>query len=106
MEFEPAELVAVIRPGTPVELAVSGDLDLATVDQFGAAIDAVLATQPEHVVLDLAGVGFIDSAGIKGMVKLANRCQSIGAALTTVNASAQARRILELTRLTDLFDLR
>ena len=105
MEFDPAELVAVIRTGPPAELALTGDLDLATVDQFSAAIDEVLADGPAQVVLDIGGVGFIDSAGIKGMVKLATRCEAIGAALTTINASAQARRVLELTQLADMFDL-
>lgn len=106
MESESVELVAVIDPGPPVRLAVSGDLDLATAEQFAAAIDEALATEPEQVILDLAGVAFIDSAGIKGMVKLANRCRLMGAALATINSSAQARRVLELTQLADLFDLR
>ena len=106
MEPESVELIVVIHPGPPVELAISGDLDLVTVDQFAAAIDEALSTEPHEVVLDLAGVSFIDSAGIKGMVKLANRCRSMGASLTTINASAQARRVLELTKLADMFDLR
>lgn len=106
MEADPADFTAVVRPGSPAELLVSGDLDLASVDQFAAAIDELLAMVPEHVTLDLAEVGFIDSTGIKGMVKLANRCRAIGADLTTVNASTQVRRVLELTQLAELFDLR
>ena len=106
MEVDPADFIAVLRAGSPAELLVSGDLDMASVDQFAAAVDELLATEPEHVTLDLTGVGFLDSAGIKGMVKLANRCRGIGAELTTVHASTQVRRVLELTKLTELFDLR
>lgn len=105
MEPDAADFVAVVHSGRSGELVVSGDLDLATVDQFAAAIDELLETEPERVVLDLARVGFIDSAGIKGMLKLADRCRATGATLTTVNASTQVRRVLELTKLTDLFDL-
>ncbi|MCA1690375.1 MAG: STAS domain-containing protein, partial [Actinobacteria bacterium] len=50
------------RAGRAV-IAVTGELDLATVDDFAAAVEAQLPDGP--VLLDLSGLSFMDSSGVR-----------------------------------------
>ncbi|GAC69961.1 STAS domain-containing protein [Gordonia soli] len=42
----------------------SGDIDMQTAADFALALDRVLGTSPEGVVLDLSQVGFFGSSGL------------------------------------------
>jgi anti-anti-sigma factor len=48
-----------------VVLSVTGEVDLATAEQFQAAFDHVLQQQHEVLVIDLTGVGFLSSVGLR-----------------------------------------
>jgi anti-anti-sigma factor len=62
--------VRVIEHG----LAISGELDLAAADDFRQFASMVLDGKQE-VVLDIAHLAFIDSAGIKAILRLVeNTC--------------------------------
>jgi anti-sigma B factor antagonist len=54
--------------GGGTHIAVSGEIDISSADRFAAAIDAQLPSGP--VVLDLSAVSFIDSSGIRALVRL------------------------------------
>jgi anti-anti-sigma factor len=45
-------------------LRVRGEVDAASAGDLAAALDGVLRDHPRHVVLDAAGVTFIDSNGV------------------------------------------
>ena len=51
-------------------VAIAGDLDMATVPRVSAALEAEPAPSAGAVVIDLAGVTFMDSTGIAALVKL------------------------------------
>lgn len=71
--------------GVPV-VGVFGEVDGAVADDLRLAIDRastrMLAT--DRVVLDLRGVEFIDSEGLKVLIDATHRLQSIGAELRLV----------------------
>jgi anti-sigma B factor antagonist len=46
-------------------ITVGGELDLATAPQFGDAVGEALAAGP--VLVDLRGVSFMDSAGVRAL---------------------------------------
>ena len=49
---------------TPPVLKIEGEIDLATTDDLGAALERVLTDTPD-VVVDLEGVTFIGVAGVR-----------------------------------------
>jgi anti-anti-sigma factor len=51
-------------------LTVRGDLDAATADAFCQRLAEVAGGSPRRLVIDLAGVGFLDSAGLRAFVRL------------------------------------
>jgi anti-sigma B factor antagonist len=82
-----------------VIVSVTGELDMATVDQVATALqDAMARGRP--VVLDMTGLRFFSSAGLRLLVRLRE-----GASVDVRLAGDQrvVRRPLELTGLLDLF---
>src|SRR5579862_7286986 len=82
-------------------VAVSGDLDLDSAPQLGAAL---LAASGAVVEVDLARVTFIDSQGVNALVQARRRLEARGAQLVCTGASARVRRLLELLQLGSLLE--
>lgn len=58
--------------------------------------DALLARTPRTLILDLGGVGFMDSSGV-GLILGRQRCaRSLGGTLRIQHAPEQLRRVLRL----------
>ena len=99
----------MLTPPTPasspvpaMELAWSGEVDLAGAPVLADEVDA-LALGPGHrVVLDLSGVDFMDSSGLHVLVRLHRRVEEVGGELSVRDPSPQVRHLLELTGLLPL----
>jgi anti-sigma B factor antagonist len=100
-EKSPVEDLFTIRAsrasdGT-VRLLLAGELDLAGRPQLTACIDDLLdESAVTGVVVDLAGLTFIDSTGISGLVVSHNRAQELGKTLSAEGSRGQVREVLEL----------
>ena len=81
-------------------LALSGEVDPYTTEQLDAAIDEALATDP-RLVLDLAGVTFIDSAGLRSLIRAQRAAESTAGSLVLRAPRSSTLRVLEITGLTD-----
>jgi anti-sigma B factor antagonist len=85
---------------TRAVVTVAGSLDLQTRDALREAGQAALAdASAGALVLDLAGVTFIDSTGIGAIVGLAGDAADIGRAFSLRNPSPRVTRILTVTGL-------
>ena len=80
-----------------VVLTLEGELDLATTPMLKTALALLHAggTCP-LVMLDLAGVGFMDGAGVGCITRAARRLGERGVALAVIHPSRPVRRLLEL----------
>jgi anti-anti-sigma factor len=98
VEANPEELT--IRhhvDGDALVIEVSGEIDLHTASELQRTVEQ-LSPFPHPVALDLGGVGFIDSTGIRALLAINNRAtETTGEALTIRNATDGTRRLLELT---------
>ncbi|MFC4466289.1 STAS domain-containing protein [Streptomyces xiangluensis] len=56
---------------TVIEL--SGELDLLATTELATSLDAVCATQPRQLVLDLRKVTFLDCSGLSLLCRIRNR---------------------------------
>lgn len=89
----------VAEPWEPrkVCLRVTGELDLATAPQLRSSLTDAL-NGAEEVVLDLGGVGFIDSTGLAAIIAGANAAEAAGTSFQLATPLPdQAKRLLELT---------
>ena len=77
-------------------IVVTGDVDAHSVSDLSRELDR----RPGAVVLDLSGVGFIDSSGIRVLVETHSRCRDVGTVFHIVAVSAPVRRLFEITGLT------
>jgi anti-anti-sigma factor len=92
--------VSVGRSGATVRLAVAGELDLATAPLLADHLAAVGAPGAD-VVLDLAGLTFLDSSGVTLLLGAARRAARDGWALRVAGLPEHARRVLELCGVLD-----
>lgn len=100
--------VAATRTGRGWVLAISGDLDLTTAEALAPAVAQVIGAvdgQPAPVLLDLAGLAFLDVAGARALVA-AVQALPVGHPVTVGSISPPASRLLvllgwELERLPD-----
>ena len=88
-----------IEEVSPQELRVAGELDRMTSDRFDEAAQSVIVgTGP--LVLDLSRVRFLDSSGVRSLVKLGLSMR--GRALVLREPSDPVMRVLVMTRLDEV----
>jgi anti-anti-sigma factor len=94
--------VAMTTTNGRASLTLSGELDVAMVPR----VRSRLAGFAGDVELDCAGLTFIDSAGINLFVELHHDLAGAGAKLTLVNPPHCVARLLELTAVDRLVEVR
>jgi anti-anti-sigma factor len=83
----------------------TGELDVAATPQLTTVL-AMTSTAPgRRVVLDLAGVEFIDSSALGTLLKAGSELEQADKVLEVVAPQGAVRRLLELTNLTGRFSL-
>lgn len=68
-------------------------------------VKTLLANGKKKLVLNLAGVPMIDSAGLGTLVGLHHSAVSCGASLRLCNLTSMLREVLQITRLLTVFDV-
>jgi anti-sigma B factor antagonist len=81
-------------------IVAKGEIDLASAPRLDSAIDSFTG---QEVVLDLRGVEFMDSAGLKVLLSQRSRLESSGGSLRLVLGEGAVMRLLELTSVSDAF---
>ena len=79
-------------------VALHGELDLATAAGLAEWLDDLAGSD---VVIDLAGLTFMDSSGIGAIARARRRLAASGTSLVVVRPQPQVLRLLELTGVTD-----
>ena len=82
-------------------LVLGGSLDIATRSAVIAAGESVLEDGPQHLVLDLRDVSFIDSTGFRALLEVNRSAQAAG---TQVVLKAPSRRVVRLLEVIGLID--
>jgi anti-sigma B factor antagonist len=85
--------------------SIAGDLDISATN---ALTDRLLAFGAEHghtVRLDMAGVEFLDSSGLRCLTKVFGELASFGGELRVVDPSPAVVRVLRLVGVEDMFGI-
>lgn len=89
--------IDVRHDGGRAILVLAGELDLASAEILQRAVDdPTLAAEP-MLVLDLEQLQFIDSTGLRIILKALERCRSRGQEFAITRGSPQVQRLLSIT---------
>lgn len=83
------------------QIAIIGELDIASVNAVEQDLQRILIGRPDRVVFDLGKLAFMDSSGIALMVQLAN---SVGS-MEVRKATSIVRRVIEIVGLSEVLGL-
>jgi anti-sigma B factor antagonist len=79
-----------------VELAVSGELDLATAEGFEPLLMETIESTDRTVTVDFANCSFVDSSGVRTLIVAARMLEKSGRTLRITGARAQVRDLFEM----------
>ncbi len=88
--------------GEAYRLRLAGELDIAGIETAQAALAAAAETAPARLVIDLSGLAFIDSSGLRFIIATRALCDERGIELSLVPGGLAVQRIFEVTRLDQL----
>jgi anti-anti-sigma factor len=86
-------------------VVVHGEVDIAVVDTFEAAIDAAIRESVGAFIIDLSDLHFIESTGLHVLLRARGLLSREDRQLAVVCPHGPVRRALELSGLSDQFAL-
>ena len=89
---------ARVGDGTYV-VSATGELDLHTVDQLDTELEQALTHGAQRVVVDLAGITFMDSTALGAIVAAQRKLQLAEGELALVSDDPRIVRVFEITGL-------
>jgi len=84
---------------------VIGRVDSTNAAELGSAMDKSVDDGKTNLVLDLSGVEYMSSAGLREMVRVLKRVKRTGGDLRIANPSERVREVLELAGLDSIFEI-
>jgi anti-sigma B factor antagonist len=86
--------------GAVAVVALGGDLDMSGAGALEAEVERLRAADGlQAVVLDLRALEFLDSSGLRAILKVDMDSRDGGARLVLVRGAEQVQRVFELTRM-------
>jgi anti-sigma B factor antagonist len=87
-----------------VVVVLRGELDVAVAVRIVAEL-SVVAARERDMIVDLAGLEFIDSSGLAALARVRKQARHAGGDLLLAAPQGQVLRLLSLTRLIDVFSV-
>ena len=84
--------------GKHAEIAVAGEIDASTQDQLRAQLLDVIERGAKDIVVDMGGVTFLDSSGLRGLIEAIQR----GAAVTLLNLQPAVKLVFDIVEIPGL----
>lgn len=92
--------IAIDRDGDDVRLIVSGEVDLESSRALSEALSEVVSSR--QVSLDLTGVGYMDSTGLRTILVAKEELERAGGNLNVVAASNIVNRLIQISGVSEL----
>jgi len=99
------DLQVDVVSAAPLIVAVSGEIDIATVVKLLEELLGAMRRHGARLVLDLSGVTSMDCTGINALLAIRRRARFEGGWVRVPQASRSARKVLVLTGLHQEFAL-
>jgi anti-anti-sigma factor len=85
-----------------IQVSLRGELDLASARQMEEHFASIDEQQPSRVVVDLAGLAFIDSSGLRVLLLADARAKERGYELVLLPGQEPVQRVFEMTGALDV----
>ena len=95
--------LSTAQEGDAVLVRVQGDLDVATAADLWSHLSGLIEGGEVRIVIDCAGVTFLDSSGIATLVRCFRRVTPIGGSVRLRRVSPRVLEVLTITSLTSVF---
>lgn len=96
-------VVAQERDPQTMLVTVNGEIDAASSGALRGGVKDALAGGYKRVVLEMTGVSFMDSAGLRALIDTQALAENSGGTVRIEAASEAVSRLLEMTALTERF---
>jgi anti-anti-sigma factor len=87
------------QQGGQLRVALAGELDIVNAPELESQLATIEADAADTLVLDLRGVEFIDSTGLRALIAANERARAAGRRLVIVRGAKAVDRLLSLTQL-------
>ena len=88
--------------GAEATVTVQGEIDATAAAALSGQLDEVAARNPQRLVIDLAGVGFLDSAGLRAFARVRGKLPE-DCPVIIRSALPRLRQVFEITGLSTAF---
>ncbi|PRY01650.1 STAS domain-containing protein [Allonocardiopsis opalescens] len=85
--------------GRATVIELTGEIDVATAPQLRSSLEPAFGAPEPRLVIDLAGVTFIDSSGLRVLIETHKRAEQDGGSLALARPSPWVVRLLRVTGL-------
>ena len=97
--------VVTRREGTRIVISVTGEIDVYTAPTLRERLNELVADGEYHLVVDMAGVDFLDSTGLGVLVGGLKRARSHDGTLRLVCDQEKILKVFRITGLTKVFPI-
>jgi anti-anti-sigma factor len=101
----PAFECQATREDDHARLSLYGEFDIAAVAHFEAALEELERDRPDRILVDLRGVTFLDSTGLRALLVADTRAREAGRRLILLQGPDAVRRVFEITGLEERLEL-
>ncbi len=97
--------VHVRNDGASTVIEVQGEVDLYTSPKVREAIVAATKARAKAVIVDLSGVGYMDSSGVATLVEGLQFSRGYGGVFRLAGLGATVRQVFQFAKLERVFDI-
>ena len=101
--MDPFHMESITAGGDCAVLRIDGDIDAYAAPQLRDRVTDLAGHGTVHIIADLRGAGFLDSAGLGALVGSRNELRTRGGSLTLVASTGPILQIIRMTGLGDAF---
>lgn len=96
------EVATVLKEGVLI-ITLNGRLDILSCKDFGTSTNALIEAGHQRVALDLAGLSYVSSAGLRVLLQARKTLKARGGILALCCANDFVREIMDTTGFTSIF---
>lgn len=86
-------------------LMLEGRLDTVTQSELAAELEQIFSKGPVHLVLDMAKLQYVSSAGLRVLLSAQKRVNALGTSMKLCGLTPEVREVFELTGFSSIMDI-
>jgi anti-sigma B factor antagonist len=96
----------VVTQHFDIVVQLCGELDLEALDSLEACLGVAVEAEPRRLVLDLSALVFVDAAGVAVLLRVRRLAHAARIGFVLDSPTPPVRRVLEITDLDAVFEIR